>query len=293
MHKTQAKVRLLVNDPPGQRHRVRTLRELTRARRDALAGNLIPTRLGCFERAANHAVRRPGGLEPLVLLCLTGEGWVETRGQRRALRAGEATWIDCRKPHAYGSHPERPWTIAWTHLDGTQLKAWEQRLTRAGRRWRWKAGDVERAQAAFEALWQTVEHGAAEVRVSLACACWLMEVAPRASSPRDSRAEDPIETIARELRRDPARALPLEKLAAGAGCSPGHLAAMFRARWGCPPHRYQIRQRMQRACALLETTTLKISAVAAEVGYENPFYFSRLFSRTFGVSPRSFRERGR
>jgi AraC-like DNA-binding protein len=48
---------------------------------------------------------------------------------------------------------------------------------------------------------------------------------------------------------------------------------------------------MQRACTLLETTSEKIAAVASQVGYDNPFYFSRLFRRTFGVTPTSFRIR--
>lgn len=294
MHKTTAAIaRSLVNDPPGQRHRVRTLRELLRARRDPLASSLIPTRLGCFERAVNHGVRRAGGLEPLVLFCLTGEGWIDTGGRRRTLRAGEAAWVNCRKPHGYGSRPEHPWTIAWAHLAGRQLGEWEKRLTRSHRRNVWKTGNVERAQAAFEALWSNVEHGAAEVNIALACAAWLLELVPALVTTRATRRADPIETIAQELRREPGRSVPLKELARGAGWSPGHLAARFRARWGCAPHRYQIRQRMQRACTLLETTSLKVSAVAAEVGYDNPFYFSRLFSRTFGTSPKAFRERGR
>ncbi len=294
MHKTtEGVVGSIVNDPPGQRHRVRTLRELTRARRDPLAAGLIPTRLGCFERAVNHRVRRPGGLEPLVLLCLMGEGWVDQSGRRRRLRAGEAVWVDCRKPHGYGSQPEHPWTIAWAHFSGSQLAEWEKRLTRARRRRAWKTGNLERAQAAFETLWNHVEQGAADAQISIAGAAWLLELASNSRGEHRTQEQDPVDTIAEELRRDPGRATSLEELAGGAGYSAGHLSARFRERWGCPPHRYQIRQRMQRACTLLETTSLKIAAVAAEVGYDNPFYFSRLFSRTFGVSPRVFRERGR
>lgn len=294
IHKTPLPMgRSRVSDPPGQRHRVRTMREVMRASRDPLASGLIPTRLGCFERAQNHSVQRPGGLDPLVLLCLTGTGWIDTGGRRRTLEAGEVAWIDCRKPHGYGSHPEHPWTIAWAHLGGRQLAEWEKRLTKARRRRSWKVGNVERAQAAFEALWLSVERDTGEVQVALACAAWLLELSPASSPVGDFRRADPVETIAQELRSDPGRPVTLSQLALGAGCSPGHLSARFRARWGCPPHRYQIRQRMQRACALLETTTLKVSAIAAEVGYDNPFYFSRLFSSTFGVSPRTFRERGR
>ena len=49
--------------------------------------------------------------------------------------------------------------------------------------------------------------------------------------------------------------------------------------------------RMQRAMRLLAETDHKLETVAAEVGYQDAFSFSKVFKRTVGVSPKTFRQR--
>jgi AraC-like DNA-binding protein len=47
---------------------------------------------------------------------------------------------------------------------------------------------------------------------------------------------------------------------------------------------------MERAADRLTEGTLTVEAVAAELGYEDPFYFSRVFREHFGRSPAQFRD---
>ncbi len=47
--------------------------------------------------------------------------------------------------------------------------------------------------------------------------------------------------------------------------------------------------KIERACYLLDTGELSISAVAEQLGYEDSYYFSRLFKKVMGVSPSSYR----
>lgn len=48
--------------------------------------------------------------------------------------------------------------------------------------------------------------------------------------------------------------------------------------------------RMKQAEALLRTTQYKFNRIAAEVGYSDPQYFTRVFTKEYGVSPRQYRE---
>ena len=48
--------------------------------------------------------------------------------------------------------------------------------------------------------------------------------------------------------------------------------------------------RMRQAARLLEYSTLGVAEIAAEVGFESAFYFSRQFRARFGVSPTSYRQ---
>jgi AraC family transcriptional regulator of arabinose operon len=48
-------------------------------------------------------------------------------------------------------------------------------------------------------------------------------------------------------------------------------------------------QRLNRAKQLLELTPRTIQAIASEVGFDNPFYFTQRFKRQTGLSPRDYR----
>lgn len=48
--------------------------------------------------------------------------------------------------------------------------------------------------------------------------------------------------------------------------------------------------RLQKAEALLKNTSMSVADVAYAVGFENPRYFSRVFSEEKGISPSSFRD---
>ena len=48
--------------------------------------------------------------------------------------------------------------------------------------------------------------------------------------------------------------------------------------------------RMERAAALLENTNQKIYTIGAYVGYQDGSYFSLVFKKHFGLSPKEYRE---
>lgn len=83
----------------------------------------------------------------------------------------------------------------------------------------------------------------------------------------------------------------LEDLARQVGMSRTSLAERFRTAMGDTPLNHLRVLRMQRAMRLLTETDHKLEAVAAEVGYQDAFSFSKVFKRTVGVSPKAFRER--
>ncbi|WP_409344668.1 helix-turn-helix domain-containing protein [Paenibacillus sp. MBLB4367] len=62
---------------------------------------------------------------------------------------------------------------------------------------------------------------------------------------------------------------------------------------GCSVIEYVHRIRMEKAKRLLAETGEKIVVVAEMVGYEDPAFFSKLFTRTVGFSPGKYREANR
>ncbi len=83
--------------------------------------------------------------------------------------------------------------------------------------------------------------------------------------------------------------LQVATLAAQVNVSPSHFFALFRRQVGCAPIDYFIRLRMRHACRLLDETTLNVKEVAAALGYDDQFYFSRVFKAVNNVSPSRYR----
>ncbi len=82
----------------------------------------------------------------------------------------------------------------------------------------------------------------------------------------------------------------LADLARSLHLSPVHCCHQVRYHFGVSFQQLLLKERMIRACNLLETTPLPQKTIAAMVGCRNEFYFNRLFSREFGISPGEYRK---
>ena len=84
--------------------------------------------------------------------------------------------------------------------------------------------------------------------------------------------------------------LRLEDFAREAGMSVSHFSDRFRTQTGQSPMAYFIHLRMRLACRLLDLSRKPVKTVALEVGYRDPYYFSRLFKKSMGHSPEKYRD---
>jgi AraC-like DNA-binding protein len=81
------------------------------------------------------------------------------------------------------------------------------------------------------------------------------------------------------------RPLTLSDIARSGLCSPATAHRLFRAHTGQSVMSWLTEERLTQASMLLTTTGLNVTQVAAYVGYRDPLYFSRVFSKAYGLSP--------
>lgn len=98
-----------------------------------------------------------------------------------------------------------------------------------------------------------------------------------------------LQGVERSLREDQGR--PIEVLAKEAGVHPMHVWKAFRRWYGCTPGQHLREVRVERAQALLSSTTLSLSRIAHETGFADQSHFTRVFRHVTGETPIEFRRR--
>jgi len=110
--------------------------------------------------------------------------------------------------------------------------------------------------------------------------------------PENSEKKDKMLEIVDLINRDYARKVRVEELCAMTDLPRMKFSATFRSRFGLPPKQYITACRVAHAKMMLQTTALPMKAIASACGFENEYFFYRLFRRYTGVTPLTFRKTG-
>ncbi|MCR4568680.1 MAG: response regulator [Pseudobutyrivibrio sp.] len=86
--------------------------------------------------------------------------------------------------------------------------------------------------------------------------------------------------------------LTLNQVAKEVNISPSYLSAMFSRENKTTFVEYMTAKRMEAAKAMLRNTGDKTQDIADKVGYKDSHYFSYIFKKTYGISPKEFRAKG-
>jgi len=93
----------------------------------------------------------------------------------------------------------------------------------------------------------------------------------------------------KELIREAKDELPLSRLADECGLSVRHFIRAFKQSTGITPHRWLLKDRVDRALGLLQRSALPLHAIALECGFADQSHFTRVFTGFVGMSPGAWR----
>jgi AraC family transcriptional regulator len=84
--------------------------------------------------------------------------------------------------------------------------------------------------------------------------------------------------------------LSLDEMAQSVGLSTAHFARMFRTSTGETPHQFVLRQRLERAKAMLRAPDARVLDVAVACGFKTQQHFAQVFRDLCGMSPTGYRQ---
>ena len=269
-----------------------------KAARNPLLRNLLVTDAGYYPLAKGHHVKRVNGAPThLLILCLQGSGWVKSLGRNFQVKANDIIWLPADHPHEYGSIESNPWKILWAHFCGDEVSAWQEELGWAAKepvgqfsisRQHITTLGLEKVYAQLESGYSTLHLLAASAALrNVFCAALQLMI----SSGAEKTAEERTAAVREDIIANSSRHYTLEELATAAGISIPHFSMIFRRQTGYAPVDFLIRERIRKACQLLDGSQAPVARIAEEVGFQDAYYFSRCFRRIMEQSPSDYRKR--
>ncbi len=258
-----------------------------------LTRECYPTAMGYYPRASGHRMRRPAHDDNLLIYCLDGVGRLRSGGARHLIRGGDLVLLPKGHAHSYASARTDPWTLYWVHFQGNAATAFIDYLGYQKNRPVQRVGLAPTLGTNFHNLLAAGKTGYSD-KAFITAANQLRHLitlfALEAQLQRGRQdAGLQLEAVQAYMREHIHQPLGLDDLAAVARLSKYHFSNRYKQMTGCSPIKHFLHLKMEYACQRLDKSDLSIKAIAAELGYTDPLYFSRLFRGTLGMSPRKYR----
>lgn len=258
-----------------------------------LTAGCYPAAMGYYPNADGHFMHRERHDDNLLMFCTQGCGWVQTPAGRVSVDAGDTVVLPQGLTHSYAADERTPWTLYWVHFQGRDAQDFvEHLLIEDG--YRIHSGVEPSLLTGFEQM-LTVGSTGYRLDAFIGAANRLRHLLAEFALCRDRQRGQNMGAmrlleLQSFMRERVSSSLSLQELAAFTGLTPQHFATRYKAETGYSPMRHFLHMKMEAACRLLDSTQHSVKFIAANLGYVDPLYFSRMFRQTVGLSPSQYRE---
>ncbi|WP_199138292.1 AraC family transcriptional regulator [Pedobacter sp. ASV12] len=298
MKKHQSLVRIKKREGfEGQRHIVLPKKvESTFLKKDPITKQIYITDIGYFPKAKNHFVVREEGAEQHILIyCVDGTGWIEVEGQPVAISPSTFFIIPLGTKHSYGADEQNPWSIYWVHFKGKLSGQIIELISEQVSGLEPKIIFNENRIRIFEEIYLTLENGYSDDNLRFITMAFYHFLSSILYEDKFGRVElknsnQVVSEVIKFMQHNLGASIALKDFADRANLSVSHFSLVFRSATGYSPTDYFNHLKIQKACQQLQFTDFSIKQISNTVGFKDPYYFSRLFSKWMHVSPSAYRK---
>lgn len=251
------------------------------------------TAIGFYPNAAYHdCQRKMGSKEFIIIYCIEGEGYIKLEKKELHLTPNHYVIVPPSKPHHYLSSSNNPWSIYWIHFTGAHADFLYQRYLEKARP---KNRPIPYEQSWFDIFMKvmdileasfgekSLEIANMNIQYLISSLIYHSEIDPAYYE------DDAISRSIEFLKDNLKKSLKVGQLAKQQSLSISRYSELFREKTGFSPIKYFNNLKIQKSCQYLYFTDMSIKEICMEIGFDDPYYFSRAFKKLMGMAPSKYR----
>lgn len=225
-----------------------------------------------------------------------GEGFLEINNIKYHLKKGDGYIIQKSQDVYYYPNKNNPWTTYWVGLSGSELY---DALSKTSLLVHPYTHFADNGQS--QKIIKNICHTTLNQEYLLPSEFWYRSQIylllhqlttefstyyPSDITPYTNSSEIAYNYITNNYMND----ISIADIAQFMGVSRSYLYKLFKQNYGMSPQQFLINKRLSISASLLQTTRLSISQISYLVGFKDPLYFSKIFSKSYHVAPSIFRK---
>ena len=268
--------------------------------RHPLVKPLYIRKLGFFPKVKYHYVQKDLGTDYCMLIyCVGGKGWCEIDNHKRMnIEANQFIILPAHVPYRFGADEENPWSIYWIHFEGEIAKEFNLNPLNVHTILPDKTSRLQDRLDMFEEIYSNFSMAYTRDYMIHSSMCLyhflssFLHVEAFRYHRLPSRKEQSFSAqVIHYMQENIGNNLSLNELAGHFQYSTSHFSSLFMKETGYSPINYYIQLKIRKACQYIELSNLKLFEISEKVGFDEPTYFTRIFTKVIGMSPSEYRKR--
>jgi AraC-type DNA-binding domain-containing proteins len=249
---------------------------------------------GYFKTQPQYFTERANLNSYLVVLTLSGKGYLKYMGKDYILLPGQIFYIDCMEYQHYKTDDQELWEILWVHFNGATSHGYYELFSKNNS----PVVSLGQDSQIANIILSLIElHRKKDIRTEQLSSKLLVDMLTNllfSAGNIDAlnyMIPGYIQKAMSFLDKNFSKKISLEELADKLAISKFYLSREFKKYSGYSPNEYLITTRITYAKELLKYSDLSVAEISEKVGIENISHFINLFKARVDLTPLAFRNK--
>lgn len=249
--------------------------------------------IGTLTSKSPHISTRNNIYSFLFLVVVNGSGKFTYKDEVTMLQPGDCVFVDCHEPYSHESSADDPWTLNWVHFYGKELKHIYRRYVTNGYSYIFHPDSLNDLLGILNTLYQTNENVSATTE--MISNKYLTDLITSAftlnENSNNDTTLDKLKSVRDYMQLNYSEHICLEKLSDMFYISKFHLAREYKKTYGTTLIADLTAIRISQAKSMLRFSSDSIEKISATCGFSDSGYFIKVFSKSEGMTPLTYRKK--